>query len=193
MYTTPSLLLDFANSHHSIASGEIIYATSKHASDRFNAIASSVLPFVFVGKHDPNEQVKEQFSNAWDESVGGSRAVLLYLKEIIDMCSKYLDSPQWVLKHTSARAVADAVNITAALESKMSPETAQVLWPALEKALGGKTWEGKEEVMFAFVKFVESARSYWSQQPAVASDIIKVRYTVCLLPTMWLWWSACMQ
>ncbi|KAK5132562.1 hypothetical protein LTR08_008879 [Meristemomyces frigidus] len=158
----------------SITSGEIIYAASKHASDRFNAIATSVLPFVFVAKHDPNDQVKEQFRNAWNESVGGSRAVSLYLKEIVDICSKHLDSAQWVLKHTSARSVADAVNTVAASEATMPAETAQMLWPALEKALGGKTWDGKEDVLFAFVKFVESAKSYYSQQPAVASAITKI-------------------
>ncbi|KAK4540262.1 hypothetical protein LTR36_009667 [Oleoguttula mirabilis] len=158
----------------SLASGEIIYATSKHASDRFNAVATSVLPFVFVAKHDPNELVKEQFQNSWNESVGGSRAVSLYLKEIIDISSVHLDSAQWVLKHTSARSVADAVTTIAALESKMSPETAQMLWPALEKALGGKTWEGKEEVLLAFVKFVEAATLYYSQQASVASAITKI-------------------
>ena len=133
-----------------------------------------MLPFVFVAKHDPNEQVKEQFQNAWNESVGGSRAVSLYLREIIEICSKHLDSAQWVLKHTSARSVADAINIVAASEAVMPDETAHMLWSALEKALGGKTWEGKEDVLFAFVKFVESAKSYYSQQPAVASAITKV-------------------
>lgn len=158
----------------SIASGEIIYATSKHANDRFNAVASAVLPFVFVAKHDPNEQVKEQFQNSWNESVGGSRAVSLYLKEIVEMSSVHLDSAQWVLKHTSARSVADAVTTIASLESKMTIGTAQMLWPALEKALGGKTWEGKEEVLMAFVKFVEAATPYYSERPAVASATTKV-------------------
>lgn len=133
-----------------------------------------MLPFVFVAKHDPNDQVKEQFSNAWDETVGGSRAISLYLKEIVELCLTYLDSPQWVLKHTSARAIADAVTAVTSLETTISAEAAQVLWPALEKAQGGKTWEGKEDVLKAFVKFVESAKPYWESHPDVASAIIKV-------------------
>lgn len=129
---------------------------------------------MFVAKHDPNDQVKEQFVHAWDESVGGSRAVSLYLQEIIELCSAHLDSPQWVLKHTSARTIADTITAVSASETKISKETGQVLWPALEKAQGGKTWEGKETVLKAFVKFVESARPYWESHPDVASAINKV-------------------
>ncbi|KAK0949010.1 proteasome component M29, partial [Friedmanniomyces endolithicus] len=158
----------------SITSGEVIFATAKHAADRFGSVAASVVPFVFVAKHDPNEQVKEQFQNAWNESVGGSRAVALYLSEIVSISDKHLDSPQWVLKHTSARAVADAVTVVASLESKISTETARALWPTLEKALGGKTWEGKEVVLSAFAKFVESASAEYVQQPAVSSLVVKI-------------------
>ncbi|EMC91411.1 hypothetical protein BAUCODRAFT_80415 [Baudoinia panamericana UAMH 10762] len=161
----------------SLSAGEIVYAVCKHATDRFNAAASSVLPFVFLAKHDPHEQVKEQFQNAWNETVGGSRTVmLLYLREIVNLSNAYLESPQWVLKHTSARAIADAVNITAALESHMTQETAEMIWPALEKALGGKTWEGKEVVLSAFEKFVESAGAF-TQSDSVAQAIVKVRAT----------------
>ncbi|KAK1814251.1 proteasome component M29 [Friedmanniomyces endolithicus] len=158
----------------SITSGEVIFATAKHAADRFGSVAASVVPFVFVAKHDPNEQVKEQFQNAWNESVGGSRAVALYLSEIVSICDKHLDSPQWVLKHTLARAVADAVAVVASLESKISTETARALWPTLEKALGGKTWEGKEVVLSAFAKFFESASAEYIQQLAVSSLVVKI-------------------
>ncbi len=158
----------------SISAGEIMFAISKHASDRFNSIASSVLPFVYVGKHDSNDQVKEQFQNTWNESVGGSRAVLLYLSEILDLCNAHLDSPQWALKHTSARTVADAVTAVSSLESKMPEKVGEQLWPSLDKALGGKTWEGKEAVLFAFVKFVESGQAFYMQRPAVKDNITKV-------------------
>ncbi|KAK3647069.1 proteasome component M29 [Elasticomyces elasticus] len=157
-----------------ITSGEIVYAFAKHAADRFNSVAAAVLPFVFVAKHDPNEQVKEQFQNAWNESVGGSRAVALYLTEIVALSDKHLDSPQWVLKHTSARAVADAVTVVASLEAKISKDTAAVIWPTLEKALGGKTWEGKEVVLAAFAKFVKSAAPEYVQRPGMSDTFVKI-------------------
>ena len=158
----------------SISSGEVMHAVSKHASDRFNALASSALPFVFVAKHDSHEQVKEQYQNTWNESVGGSRAVLLYLTEILQLCTTYLDSAQWTLKHTSARAVADAIIVVSAMESTMSQKTAEQLWPAIEKGLSGKTWEGKEAVLFAFVKFVEKGQAFYLQRNDVKSAITKV-------------------
>lgn len=121
-----------------------MHAFARHATDKFNEFASSILPFVFVAKHDSHEQVKEPFQEAWNEVVVGSRTVQLYLKEIVDLCVVHLDSPQWTLKHTAARSVADVVNAVATSEAEMSASTGDAIWPALEKALGGKTWEGKE-------------------------------------------------
>ena len=159
----------------SIAAGELMYALAKHASDKFNSLASSALPLVFVAKHDPNEQVKEQFENTWNESVGGTRAVLLYLGEILELCLMHLDSAQWVLKHTSARTVADAVAAVSPLESTMSEKIGEQLWPAIEKALSGKTWDGKEVVLSALVKFVETGQAFYMQRADVRAAIVKVR------------------
>lgn len=148
---------------------------SKHASDRFNSLAADLIPFVFVGKHDSHETVKELFQDTWNDNVGGSRAVSLYLREILAMSTDHLDSPQWAVKHTVARSIADATVAVASIGSEMDATTAELLWPALEKALGGKTWEGKEVVLYAFVKFVETGRKLWSVQANVAQAIEKVR------------------
>ncbi|KAF2206430.1 hypothetical protein CERZMDRAFT_53141 [Cercospora zeae-maydis SCOH1-5] len=158
----------------SIASGELMLAFAKNASDKFSAFATSALPFVFVGKHDSHEQVRAPFSDTWEEAAGGSRAAQLYLKEILDLCVAHLDSPQWHLKHTAARTVAEATRAACAGESQLSAATGAALWPAIEKALSGKTWEGKEDVLSAFVKFVESAQGYYLDNEGVRSAIVKV-------------------
>ncbi|KXT06290.1 hypothetical protein AC578_9131 [Pseudocercospora eumusae] len=158
----------------SIASGELMYNFAKQASDRFNAFATSILPFVFVAKHDEHEQVKELFQETWNEAVGGSRAVQLYLKEILEMCMTYLDSPQWALKHTAARAVADTIVAISSGESSMSASSGAAVWPAIDKALGGKTWDGKEVVLVAFVTFVEAGKAFYQDEDSVRSSIIKV-------------------
>jgi proteasome component ECM29 len=159
---------------HSLTAAELVLAFAKQASDRFNGLAASILPFVFVGKHDSHAAVKEQFQNTWEEAVGGSRAVLLYLKEILELSSTHLDSPQWTLKHTAARTVADSVMAVSVSEGQVSTDAAKLLWPSLEKALGGKTWEGKEVVLAAFVKFVQNAKSWYLKDSAVAAAIVKV-------------------
>lgn len=144
------LYFDSEDERHRAIAGDIIYATSKHATDRVNALAGDIFPFVFVAKHDPYERAKLLFKDTWNENVGGSRAILLYLKEIIALASQYLDSSRWSLKHTSAFAVADVI---ASSGTGITDSNAQLIWPTLEEALAGKTWDGKEIVLESLIRF----------------------------------------
>ena len=160
---------------HRTISGEIIFATAKHATDRFASLANDILPFVFVAKHDPIERTKDLFKNTWNENVGGSRAVLLYLKEILAMISPHLESPRWSIKHTAAFAIGDVVSSAGA---DISDSNAEMIWPALEKAVGGKTWDGKEEILEAFVIFAKQSKLLTSN-PQIAD-----RMKVCRNPAL---------
>lgn len=137
-------------------SGEILYYTSKLASDKFAAFASSALPFVFIAQHDSDETVKDYFGKTWKENVGGTRAVSLYLKEILEIVATSLESPKWAIKHTAAFAVASMIE---SLDQEIDKIKALEIWPVLDMALNGKTWEGKERVLKAFVRFVKQSRS----------------------------------
>ncbi|KAF2725681.1 ARM repeat-containing protein [Polychaeton citri CBS 116435] len=158
----------------SITAGELLLALVRNANDRFNALSASILPFVFVAVHDSSEAVKQPFQETWNEAVGGSRAVSLYLAEILQLAGEHLDSPQWVLKHTAARTVGDAVNSIAAMSKDMPADDAAKLWPLLERSLGGKTWEGKEEILPAFVKFVETSTHFLAERSDIRSSVVKV-------------------
>ncbi|KAF2098653.1 ARM repeat-containing protein [Rhizodiscina lignyota] len=174
--TAKRFYFDAEDEKHRIAAGDLLHAVAKHATDRFAALGADILPFVFIAKHDSSDQVKELFQKAWDEGVGGSRAVLLYLKEIVALSQAHLDSPRWVLKHASARSIADAIDSVASSAEPMSLASAEIIWPALVKAMSGKTWEGKEVVLEAFVKFVEKGSKLWQAQTTVASEINKVNF-----------------
>jgi len=150
---------------------DIIYAVSKFATDRFNTLASEFLPFVFFAKHDSDEHVKEQFEKTWTENVGGSRAVLLYTKEINDLAVSRLESTRWTIKHTAALTIADVV---ASSGSELSGSNAAAIWPALEKALALKTFDGKETVLDAFIKFTKAGKSLWEQEPSIAAQMKKI-------------------
>ncbi|TVY53367.1 Proteasome component ECM29 [Lachnellula cervina] len=152
-------------------SADIVYAVSKFATDRFNALASEFLPFVFFAKHDSNEHTKEQFEKTWSENVGGSRAVLLYTKEINDLAVGRLDSTKWTIKHTAALTIADVVTSSG---SDISGSNAAAIWPALEKALALKTFDGKENVLEAFVKFTKAGKSLWEEEPSIAAQMKKI-------------------
>lgn len=164
------LYFDSDDDRHRVISGDITYAISKYATDRFNSLAGEILPFVFVAKHDTYERAKGLFEETWSENVGGSRAVLLYLKEIVGLASQYLDSARWSVKHTSAFAIADVVTSSG---SSIDDANAKILWPALEKSLSGKTWEGKETVLKAFVQYAKNS-TFWSKDQKVAEQVEKI-------------------
>jgi proteasome component ECM29 len=150
---------------------DIIYAVSKFATDRFNSLATDFLPFVFFAKHDSDEHVKEQFEKTWTENVGGSRAVILYSKEINDISVERLESPKWTIKHTAALTIADVVALSGA---EISGVNAAAMWPVLEKALALKTFDGKGKVLDAFISFTKAGKSLWEKESSIASQMKKI-------------------
>ena len=144
--------------HRTIAA-EILLAIAKHATDRFAALSSDCLPFAYFGLHDINKASKDLFRAAWEENAGGSRAVLLYLHEIIALSMKHLDSPRWAIKFAASYTIADTVKTG----TEIAGNDAAIIWPALDKAMSGKTWDGKEKVLEAFALF-------WKRSPLARSD-----------------------
>jgi proteasome component ECM29 len=159
---------------HRAVSVDIINAISKHATDRFANLAVELLPFVFIAKHDNQEDVAELCEKTWSDNVGGSRAVSLYLKEITVLTFTMLDSPRWNLKHTAARAIADATDALASGVDGIPKDQAELIWPVLRKSLEGKTWDGKEAVVKAFARFVEKCTDH-GLRDSLTPDIVKVK------------------
>ena len=174
-FSKQKLYFGFEDDRHRLIAGEIIQAVAKYASDRFNGLASEFVPFVFLAKHDSKDHIKDMFKEIWSEHVGGSRTVSLYLKEIVKLSRQHLDSPQWVLKHTASRSIADAVGaITDGAGQTMSASEAGTLWDPIRTALGGKTWEGKEVVLEAFAKFAQKGPPEFLSKKEVAVEIKKI-------------------
>ena len=151
-----TLYFDSENDRQRAISGDVILAVSKYATDRFHSLAGAVMPLIFIAKHDIHDHTKEVFEETWNENAGGSRAVLLYLREIISLTSQYLESPRWSVKHTSAFAIAAVID---SVGSTTSAAHAGLIWPALQKAVSGKTWEGKEVILRAVVKYAKISSS----------------------------------
>lgn len=157
---------------HRAISAEILHSTSKLSHDRFSDFAAASLPFIFVAKHDTDDQVKEVFEKTWQDNVGGSRAVSLYLKEILSLISEHLESQRWAIKHTSALAIADTIT---SLDKDIDLASGDLVWPVLEKALAGKTWDGKEIVLKAFVRFTRHAKIVWQERKPIGEQM-RVRF-----------------
>ncbi|KAF4163307.1 hypothetical protein CNMCM6936_000934 [Aspergillus lentulus] len=165
-----NLYLAAEDANERVISAEILHSTSKLSNDRFMAFAATTLPFTFISKYDTDTHVREVFDSTWQDNVGGTRAVSLYGKEIANLAAENLDSPRWAIKHTAALGIANAIML---LDADLDLATSQSLWPVLEKALAGKTWDGKEVVLKAFVKFASQARKLWQENKQL-SDSMKV-------------------
>ncbi|KAF3481698.1 proteasome component ECM29 [Arthroderma uncinatum] len=159
-----SLYLESEDIAHRVVAGEITNSMSKLANERVQAVASAFLPFIFLGMHDTTDEVKEFFSKTWSDNVSGKRIISLYLKEILELVSCYLDSPRWPIKHASALSVAKTV---LSIDKNMDLPTARSIWPHLEKALEGKTWDGKEKVLDAFVEFSIHSKPFLEERKDV--------------------------
>ncbi|KAH7402028.1 proteasome stabiliser-domain-containing protein [Phaeosphaeria sp. MPI-PUGE-AT-0046c] len=161
-----------------LLAADIVKAISSHATDRFTSLSASLLPFIYLAKHDGDEATRKTFEETWDEHVAGPRTVSLYLSEILTLAEAHLESRQWAIKHTAAKAVAQLVlAITSAVGSdNIEPQAAKTIWPVLDKALSGKSWEGKEVVLEGFVRFVERSEAWWKAtgQEGIAKQLEKV-------------------
>ncbi|RKF58649.1 Proteasome component ECM29 [Golovinomyces cichoracearum] len=168
---TRVLYFDSESENRRQISGEIIYAIAKYASDRFNSLASNFLPFVFFASHDYDAEVKKIFEKAWEENVGGSRIIMLYSNEIIKLSMECIESSKWITRHTAALCIANTIECSG---SSLNEPVAAVIWPALEKALALKVFDGKEKVLKAFIKFVESGYSFWKNDQRITSQMKKI-------------------
>jgi len=139
-------------------SGIAIEAISRNASAAFTASAASILPFVFLAKHDPVEAIREPFVETWAENTGGSGAIKLYIHEIMALVAGHLDSPQWRVKQVSALTLADACEAI----GKDIRDHLNVVMPLLMKGVAGRSWKGKEAVLKALVVVVENAKDAFS-------------------------------
>jgi proteasome component ECM29 len=165
-----------ASDKNRLLAGDMIRAISLHATDRFTSLSASLLPFIYLAKHDADEPVRKLFTETWDDHVAGPRTVSLYLSEILALADTHMESRQWAIKHTAAKTVASAVlAITSAVGSdKIEPQTASKIWPVLDKALSGKSWEGKEVVLEGYVRFVERSEAWWRSDQGLAKQLEKV-------------------
>jgi proteasome component ECM29 len=109
-----------------------------------------------LGRNDTDEQVRERFDQPWKDNIGGSRAVQLYLGEITALIGEHIRSPLWPIKHACCLAVADLVTSSETI-GQWSEKDARLIWPLIDEALAGKTWEGKEKVVASYPIFAKHA------------------------------------
>lgn len=167
--------------------GIAINAISKHAADKFQNLASAILPFVFIAKHDSEKSVEEQFALVWSDNTGGSGAIRLYIKEILELAGSHMSSQQWIIRQVCAQSVADASNIisddllTTRGGGVVGIDVAK-LFDVLFEACTGRSWNGKEQVLRALVLLASKAKeSYVSMTPGLIEKLNKVSCVIIFL------------
>ncbi|KAI9491193.1 proteasome stabiliser-domain-containing protein [Zychaea mexicana] len=151
---------------------------TRFATDRMNAVASEIVPLIYLGEHDPDEGIKKIWAAAWENLTSGTRSlVTIHADEIIDFAQPLLSSPSWATKQTAALAIADMCKIG----GKAIAQRADKLMPVMVSTLATRSWTGKEHVLEAFVQLCVSAQSYFEEQgkEPTLDEAVKIMVREC--------------
>lgn len=153
---------------------DAVLAIAKISQDAFTHMESLLLPLAYVGKHDTDSYVSEEFSAVWAQHAGGDHTVMRFLDEIANFVSSGLGTSQWALQHGAALTMASLVTALANVVGKggqFSEPILQTIWPRLDKSLALKTFPGKEKLVTSFPIFVRHGKGLDSATVAQTKKI----------------------
>ncbi|RCI02581.1 hypothetical protein CU098_001872 [Rhizopus stolonifer] len=144
---------------------------TRFATDRANSIVTVLVPLVFFGEHDPDQDLNKLWKAAWENLTSGTRSlVVMHSDEILEFVQPLLSSSSWKVKQTAALTVADMC--------KMLGEGIQVhaneLLPVLVSTLATRSWSGKEHVLDAFVQLCVSIKHSFEGRAPSLSEATKI-------------------
>ncbi|GAN03092.1 proteasome-associated protein ECM29 homolog [Mucor ambiguus] len=146
---------------------------TRFATDRANSIATVIVPLIFFGEHDPEEDMNKLWKAAWENLTSGTRSmVTMYADEILEFVQPLLTSSSWKIKQTAALTIADMCKVS----GKGVQVHAHKLLPVLVSTLATRSWAGKENVLDAFVQLCISAKDSFGSsetEPSLA-EVAKI-------------------
>lgn len=165
---------------------------TRFATDRMKAVASELVPLLFLGEHDPEESISSLYKDAWENltsgkpyvdglwlglifglSIGTRSMVTLHMDEIISFVQPLLSSPSWRTKQTAALTIADICKTG----DQGIRNHVDKLIPVMVSTLATRSWSGKEHVLAAFVQLCKTAQDYFQEpthEPRL-EEVVKVR------------------
>ncbi|KAM4053541.1 proteasome adapter and scaffold protein ECM29 isoform 2-T2 [Anomaloglossus baeobatrachus] len=164
-----------------------IHAISRYSPDVLKNHSAMVLPLAFLAMHEisDDEKGEKEDSNlwreVWQENVPGSISggIRLYMKELIDISQKALQSPSWKMK---AQGAATMASIAKQQTGSLVPPHLGMVIGTLLQGLPGRTWTGKEELLKAIGTVVSSCSKYLKEpvpaQPSI-EEIIQAVLKEC--------------
>ncbi|RKP02833.1 hypothetical protein CXG81DRAFT_10299, partial [Caulochytrium protostelioides] len=123
----------------------------RHSADAFRPLENGVMPLAFLGARDPTPALAEPWQQIWDElTAGAATRIRLYKKELLALTVPLLDAPNWGIKRQAARTLRDLATVAGAELAADVPD----LVDRLQRALAGRVWAGKEDVLEALARVV---------------------------------------
>ncbi|MEE6507890.1 hypothetical protein FKM82_017224 [Ascaphus truei] len=137
-----------------------VHAISRYSPDVLKNHSGVALPLAFLAMHAVSDEEKEDsnlWKEVWQENVPGSigGGIRLYMKELIGITQKALQSPFWKMKAQGAAAIA---SIAKQQTGSLVPPHLGMVVSTLLQGLPGKTWAGKEELIKALGIVVSACR-----------------------------------
>ncbi|CAO3648654.1 unnamed protein product [Cunninghamella echinulata] len=149
-----------------VASVEI----TRFATDRIKSVATEIVPLIYFGEHDPEDQMKKLWKDAWENLTSGTQSwVSLYIDEILQFIQPLLNSPSWKIKQTAALTIADMCKSS----GKEMEKHADKLMPVMVTTLATRSWNGKENVLDAFAQLCKYAKSFFDN-PSNSPNLAEV-------------------
>ncbi|KAM3938188.1 proteasome adapter and scaffold protein ECM29 isoform 2-T2 [Leptodactylus fuscus] len=164
-----------------------VHAISRYSPDVLKNHSGMVLPLAFLAMHEVSDDEKGEkddsnlWREVWQENVPGSVSggIRLYMKELIDISQKALQSPSWKMKAQGAAAMASIAKQQTG--SLVPPHLGMVIGTLLQ-GLPGRTWTGKEELLKAIGTVVSSCSEQLKEstpgQPSI-EEIIQAVFKEC--------------
>lgn len=149
---------------------------SKYSGDKFELVLSAFLPLAFIGKHDEIKSVKQPFEREWIENTSGNNSIKLYIREICDVCDKYLNSNQYGIRKTIGRSIVALCNSID--ETKSFPQNLILeLFNILIESCKGKSWSGKELILESLISISIKSKEMLQKNEELYDRVNKVVIT----------------
>ncbi|KAI1849213.1 hypothetical protein JX266_005174 [Neoarthrinium moseri] len=156
---------------------DAVLAIAKISPDVFTDLESRLLPFAYLGKHDSDDYVSEEFDAVWSQHAGGEHTVMRFVDEIVSFVSQALSTSKWALQHGGALTMASmitALSKVAGKDGQLSEGSLKKIWPMLDKSLSLKTFKGKEKLVAAYPTFIRHSKKLWGSDPGLRLQTKKI-------------------
>lgn len=153
------LLECYFESQLNIGVPQTISSINKHHGEILKDYSTHILPLIFFAMHgeinDDNRTTIELWKELWTDVSIGDAGIRLNLDAFLPMLEKSLDNSSWTIKTQSAKAIN---TIASRLGVNLDHATRDRFINALLTNVSGRTFQGKEHILFALASLCKGLK-----------------------------------